>query len=680
MKHRIVDRIISCILSVVMITSVCVPAPALALMADVEVENHSQGNGETTVSGLEIDGVSAPAAGQELDGDAVVTAAEGDTWNIPVLWVSDDLQLATQAEEGRTYLPALAFYVPEGYALEGDSYAVKLSDSLTRLFGGQEIVSVYNASTGITYILPASIREFFSANRADSAANTAAAQQAAASADANAASAAVGQDVAEPAAAPRSVVDIYCAQTAKDALTDEDLEWLINLIINTLEPQAVEYLLNSFPAFRAGADNGEVGSEIGLYVYWNTGDKDGLSEHESAFRDALAYVQIDARRIGDEYKFCYMIGVNVDDLLQKDSADNPVRNEATGKFTLLRSGDKMLDFENTLVHELLHAVMDDYNRTGATGVVDVNDFVFNEKGEFRTEEIKDRYNKMHLPTWFIEGSATAVENAYQIRGIHFNYLRADSEGNLRNTFEPSLLVENYLNGKGVDEKAYYDLMYCDGGQEDDGTEIKNYASAYAMGYLAVVYLADLASVKNTGQSAIEISNDQIQAVDTNRLRLGFNSILERMHNGETLDQVISDISPVDGSGAKIYKDTNDFQAKFIKGPVVKELPNDQVEYLPKGDEASSSFVCDYLNYLKYVSEQPNRNYNANGSILMPVDVDVKSPLDPTKNTDSDILKIIESNRVVPSTVPDSIALAGGGKSDPYAAVAASADGADVSGV
>ena len=68
---------------------------------------------------------------------------------------------------------------------------------------------------------------------------------------------------------PRTLIEIYCANTARDVLTDEDLEYLIDLILHKLEPQAVELLLKSFPAFRAAADQGQIGTQIGLYIYYH---------------------------------------------------------------------------------------------------------------------------------------------------------------------------------------------------------------------------------------------------------------------------------------------------------------------------------------------------------------------------------------------------------------------------
>ena len=114
----------------------------------------------------------------------------------------------------------------------------------------------------------------------------------------------------------------------------------------------------------------------------------------------------------------------------------------------------------------------------------------------------------------------------------------------------------------------------------------------------------------------------------------------------------------------------------IKGTATNPRQSDakQSESANRIDSDSASFVTDYLNYLNKVTNRPGRQYVANGSIIMPVDADVASPLDDTKTATSDYLKIIESNKVVPSTVPDSVAFASGGKSalEPAEAEASSA--------
>lgn len=166
MRHTIANRILAVLLSVTTALSTCMPATvALAESRDVQLQNHWRADGRTTVSGMLIGDVCAPRAGEALDDTARVEAEPNAAWDIPALWVSNDLALATKADEGK----------------QGEAPAHPQKPSL---------------------------------------------------------------------------IDIYCGQSARDALTDEDLEWFIDIIINTIEPQAVNYLVNKFPAFGAAAQNG----------------------------------------------------------------------------------------------------------------------------------------------------------------------------------------------------------------------------------------------------------------------------------------------------------------------------------------------------------------------------------------------------------------------------------------
>ncbi len=684
MSHTIARRILSFALSLSMALSVCSPAVVLAQATGVRVENHTQADGRVTISNVRIDGVAAPEIGAALDGTAEVSADPSVSWEIPVLWVRDDLSLATKAEEGRSYLPALAFYVPEGYAIEGDAYQVSLSDSLTELFGGNEIVSVYNAATAVTYILPASIRDFFGAvrggeaeKRSDEAAESSPVA-AGPSADVSPATAGTSDESTpeeeqglggDDGDARQSTVDVYCAQTAKDNFSVEDLEWLIDLIFDRLEPQAVELLLNSFPAFRTASENGEIGTQIGLYIYYLEGDKDGLPEHETASPRSLAYVTDKAVKEEDVYRYCYLMAVNIDDLVVTEN-EKPVHDANTGKLVLSRDGESVRNLENTLVHELFHAFMDDYNRTGMTGVLKTSDYIFDKNGGLIDKDANDRFAKLAFPSWFFEGSASAVQNVYQYRKDVFDGLRTNTQGKLDDNYSRGTLLDNYLNGKLNGKSAYYDLGFCSG--YDGDKEIDNTPSAYVCGYLATLYLSDLVNIKNTGSSAIIIENEKIEGVSMEKLCKGLNDALERMHKGETLDQVIADVSPVDENGVKLYKDTSDFEAKFIKGPEISQA-NGLTQYSGDGDEKSVSFVVDYLNYVLYVNEQEGRSNETNGSILFPIDEDFVTPLDATKESSSEFYKIVGSNKAVESTVPDSVAFAGGGKSNPDAPAQSAAE-------
>ena len=644
MRRSKTAQVLSVLLSFVLATSFAFPVAAFASEKEIQVDNHSAAQQATLVSDVTIDGVSAPQPGEALDDTATVTTAEGETWDIPVLWLNSNLQVVTQAEEGASYLPVLSFYFPQGIAVEGDGFTVTLSESLTELFGGNEIISIYDASTGITFILPASLRGFFAQNVASSQA-----------ADATSVAAEPESEEAKEVAKGQSLIDIYCAQTARDALSDEDLEYLIDLIINRLQPQAVNLLIDSFPAFRTAADNGGIGTQISLYIYYEKGDKDGLAEHEGA-PSALAYVAYDVKKRDGEFVYCYMLAVDVDTLLAEENDELAV-DPKTGKYKLLREGEGMETLENTLVHETLHAIMDDYNRTGMMGGVRNSDVYTGGSNEFPTKDLKIKYLNTKYPHWFMEGAASAVENDYQYRYDSFKKLRGSTDGGsgYADFYDMEHLVYNYLNAKSNGKDMYYELGFSVG-YDASGATVDDEQSRYVSGYLATLYLAELAARKTTG-SAVTVTEDTI-SISSEKLRLGLNSIFERMNKGETLDQVINDISPLGDDGAKRYKDTDAFQERFIKG---KEIAEDRYEG-DGGTGGSAEFVLQFLNYMLALEKGTGGSAKPNGSILMDFNTFEASPLDKAKEESSDFLKIVESNAFIESTVPSEVALAGGGKS------------------
>jgi len=238
-------------MSFVLAVSMSLPVTAFASQSEVTVDNHVANSDAMLVSGLVIDGVDSPALGNVLDDTATVTSKEGESWDVPVLWIADDMQLANQAEDSHAYLPAIAFFVPQSYTLEGSSFQVTLSDSLTKLFGSSEVVSVYDSATGITYILPASLRGFF-ASAPDAAdpqeavsepdngfnvspdvapANNGGEPQVSPEPDSSssASSAATSaDDSAEPQFGadldPASMVEVYCSEKARLAFSDRARE------------------------------------------------------------------------------------------------------------------------------------------------------------------------------------------------------------------------------------------------------------------------------------------------------------------------------------------------------------------------------------------------------------------------------------------------------------------------
>ena len=672
MKHPGIKRTVALFVAFVFALQGILPDAALAERRTVEVENHTLATEQNKVAhGIVIDGVDRPTAGSELDASANVTTAGGDAWEIPVIWVRDDLKVGNNiAANGHMYLPVLAFFTPQGYTLEGTAVTVTLSDSLTTLFGTNEIISVYNATTGITYILPASLRDLFASvpTRAEDASATNAPAAALELSDdqpeaGDTDSSPIPHADSDPVALP-TLVEIHCAQTAREALSDEELEWFIDLIANYLEPQAVELLLQSFPAFRQAANNGEIGKRISLYIYYESGDKDGKLEHEIA-SEALAYVLGSVAKKDNEVVYCYMLGVDVEDLIKRDSDDEPIVDPKTGRYVLIRDGENMETLKNTIVHELFHALMDDYNRTGMSGSTRLQDLMPSQGGVITEAQIS-RHKTLRYPGWFVEGTASAVENNYQYRYKMFQILRRQVGSNgyvgtglLEDSFTQELILYNYLNAQKEDGGlAYFALPWSVGGVDQSGKSVDSTASRYASGYLATLYLGELAArYSRSGEPSVRTIGG-VTTVDSYILRDGLNSILTWLHDDNTtLDSLIKAISPKDATGRPIYTDTKSFEEQFICGPK-----------LPGNDFATGSdslvFVTDFLNYMLALDNQLPADEHPNGSILFDFDRRFTSPLDSSKEAHSDYLRIVGSNLLMPSSVKPTTAQIGGGKSDP----------------
>ncbi len=239
-------------------------------------------------------------------------------------------------------------------------------------------------------------------------------------------------------------------------------------------------------------------------------------------------------------------------------------NAQTGKYEIVDT--KRDDFTNTVVHEMMHGIMDDYTRYGMSGQTD----------------------QSHFPNWFIEGIATTVENAYQYRIDTFMELYNKDEG-------------AYTTGSIKDR---YIAMPAAGGESfdiKDSASQNNGASAYVMGSVATVYLGYLYSKNILNQDPIDPNGN----VNIGYIRNGVDHILLDLHgkaqngsNAQSLDTIINELSN------NQYANTLAFQDNFIKGAT-------------EGQEGGSLwFTEQYLNWMKDQGyEVDGKHMEANGSIL-----------------------------------------------------------------
>ena len=634
---------------------------------EVTIDNHTQGRENAkVVSGITIGDVTAPKEGTRLDDKAVVTTTEGDTWEIPVIWIGENLKPDTGLAGKGSYLPVLAYVVPEQYTIRsndatGRGYKITLSEDLLKLFGEEKIISIYENKTGITFILPAKLKDLYAQkgtvkNPTDAAGGEIVPDDQIAPFEDDEPEEETEEEVEEEEETEEEVeeeeepeeeeeeqeesyshlVNVHCDSNAKKALTESDLEFLADLVVNILHPQAVNLLIEKFPAFRDAADNNKLGEYLTVIVGYEEGN------------DAVGYARhgrLTEEKYGD-YKFVYSFTVNASELTDHKEDDKTI---ITRDF----NSKAMRDLSNTIVHELFHCVSYDYNRPGLTGYL------------YTDEGLKDytETQMVRLPDWFIEGTASSVENNWQYRHDVFNILCAPS-GSSNDSNLKKQLVKKYVDGvyHKNDEGQWvcdqnFDIEFCNG-KDREGRACNSGTSRYVSGYLACMYLYELAAAKDPsiGSSRSEVGENVV--FSSEKLRLGMNSIMERMHNGETMDQVINSIS----GGA--YKDTAAFEALFIKGAPDPE----DGKYFLTGDEDSVDFVYNFMNYMYRVDETISElNKHANGSVLFDFTEDFGSPLSYEGTYTTDVLKAQDDKDgdfviFSRSTVGDRYAYSTGGKS------------------
>ena len=631
--------------------------------SEVDVDNHTQGRDDArTVSGITIGDVDAPKEGVRLDEKAVVTTAEGETWEIPVIWIGEDLKPDTGLAGKGSYLPVLAYVVPDEYTVKssdvsGRGYKITLSEDLLKLFGENKIISVYESKTGITFILPAKLKDLFAKkgtvkNPTDEGGNeivpadqVAPFEEEAEEEPAQEQEEEAEQEEEEPEQEEEEeeeekpqeeddeeetysrIVNVHCDANAKEALSASDLEFLADLVVNTLQPQAVNLLIEKFPALKTAAANKEIGNYLAVVVSYN--------------KDTSAYGYSSRGIVDDDtypnYKFVYSLTVNSNQLTEHTEDGKTVIARDTGSKALT-------DLANTIVHELFHCVSYDYNRPGLTGLL------------YDGNTLQEYSSDVEFPVWFKEGTASTVENNWQFRQGSLKIMRtpfgADSP---QDNYSKDLLVQRYV---GADVGGEYTSNY---NYDIGGNDSLNY---YVGGYLACMYLYELAA---SGDSSIGTSISESGGnivVSSEKLRLGMNSIIERMHKGETLDQVINSISAGIPGGA--YKDTADFEARFIKG-----VKDEDGKYDLAGDPASVDFVYEFMSYMNRIDqakERGERNDYANGSVLFDFETDFRSPLSFEGTYSTSVLQPLDDDkgnfqRYSRSTVGDRQAYSTGGKSE-----------------
>ena len=584
---KIKYRLLSSLLAFVLVAGNCSQIVAYADDNTVSMRtaaNAPQKNESVKeLTDLEITDLEEPGEGKPLDTKATVRSAEGVTWEIPVVWIGEDGKAATVAEPGKKYVPNFAFYIPKGYGVRGSSAFGRLSIRLPQFlqkYGLYKLIYAFDPVSGITYISwdmtnifePAYQISVYEPKESDSDSSDGGDED-------------DEDDADNEDKDPYWEVKVHCTRNLIANIGYESLAGFVDLIKNEIEPRAIAALMEGFPAFAEAADRKEIGSSIGLYIY--DARFDSIDEDPRNYGDGVD-ASVSAGSVEDD--FYYVLNVNSEHIL--------TRNES-GEYILDDAG--LTETKNIIIHELMHAVMDDYTRTGMNSK---DDAYFNQHSNVPRQEPQE-WNA--FPKWFFEGAASTVHHVYRYQNVSFycmseQFYQADPQEELYT--ERSVLRAFQDNNPRTSANI---RMYRSDYDNDIG-------GAYAGGYLALVYLSTIIA---TESNSPEIPHDS----DT--VRRGLNSILEMLHNGLSLNQIIIDHTA--------YSSLIDFENCFAN----------ESDY-------SLTFTVQYLNFLDQKSTEENR---ANGSILLPFDTQMGDPLEGRTETSNgqSVLKVADTSDYVKST-------------------------------
>lgn len=619
------------------------------------------------VKGFKVTNLDRPVHGQILDTSATVTADSGMSWEVPVIWVDQNgnlLKVALEIEGVVKCYPLIAFYLPEGYAMaQGSnvSYDVWLPDFVTDLMAKTGVATLSNPSSGVTYITPLlpgknkveakptpqyyaydeEVEYEYKPSEEAGKPYVPEEQQAGGNKGGGGKKKGANDYTSRPKISDKEKEELVTVHAKGDAETvfsgneeagipdqSDELAWFIKFIKNVVEPEAVALLEQKFPAYKDAVKEGkQLGENLGLYVTFTKSGQSGTSTdtesdtgtNEEQENGAIAKLEwehdgnggIEYRLVVDASYF-YKLDTNTGTYVFSTET-----GDGSDAYSLL---------DNTMVHELMHAHMLDYTRTGMTGI----------KYDEDTKAYKED-DSLKYPKWFTEGIATAVDNPYQYRNNDFISKYGYDAGS--DTYSVDSMVQSYSSNSQMQ------LANADGGNE---------MAMYSSGYLATVYLSYLAAKAYDDKDAIKTNKkNDTYTIDSKVIVSGMNHILENLHDGYSLDKLIGEISQKITEKEKrdynYYSNTDDFMNKFLTSKDQEDCDNG----------SSADFCAKLLNYFAANSDEKG---TVNGSILLDFTSTDEYQLNKSLKKGKQKAYVLE-DEIEASTADVKTALESGGKSD-----------------
>ena len=311
----------------------------------------------------------------------------------------------------------------------------------------------------------------------------------------------------------------------------EHIAWLADQVIHVIEPQAVEKLLQ-IPAFESAAEDGLLGKYLGLCITSDPATGYGAMVLGGPLRADGSSVQEADEPV---YNIGYVMNVNLSENGPELQADDA----------------KLRELEDTILHELTHAFMNDLNRNGMIGTdrYGIRHFPKNEDGSFAKDLNGEEINENAFPAWFAEGTATSVQAGYTYRRNELLEFFGGGE-------DREALADTLANR----DQMIYALSY--GMPGPNAATLLDMGNAYNVGYVACMFLYSMAAEK-LGLDPYQGTRED-RFFNENALMHGMSSILDSLRYGKSLDQIIGEISIDPETGVPVYRDTEDFEEKFAQ--------------------------------------------------------------------------------------------------------------------
>jgi hypothetical protein len=363
------------------------------------------------------------------------------------------------------------------------------------------------------------------------------------------------------------------------------LNWLSDYCVNVLEPQAVELLLR-IPAIRQAADEELLSRYITLGLTYNDVNQFGAITMQTPLDKNGR--SIDTDKPGHIRNIAHKVYINTFNF-GPETQNDPAKKK---------------ELQDTLLHEMTHAVMADYTRNGGVGT-------------FKDGSWADSIDSVNAyPDWFSEGCAITVQGGYQFTRdpmLECFMIANDDPKDERLQLLGSPETMSQSLGYLMDAYAQEDDDEDEGEPEPNKsgmpTDLTVSENQYVSTYYGTMFLYYL-SAKSMGLEAF----DESGIMDMEVMTKGMSNILNMLHDGYCLDQVVAEISVDPAMGVSLYKDLNAYEEAFLTSAQepsmifmqkmlydLESRIDDPNEYIPCG-----SVIPGYNNYKKdFMDEDPH---------------------------------------------------------------------------